>query len=208
MVESRGKFITFEGPEGGGKTTQIKRLLSRMAANGMDYLSLREPGGTQVGERIREILKDPGMKMTPEAELLLFQASRAELVHSVIRPALEAGQCVICDRFFHSTLAYQGYGRGMNIYVVKEAIDIAVGWTRPDSVLLLDVPYDVAMTRIVGRSADRFDGESKAFHKKVRDGFLALAEQESAFKVIDASQSEDEVEEMIWSSVESYYLQP
>src|SRR5688572_6421734 len=137
-----GCFITFEGTEGGGKSTQINLLAARLRERGLTVRTLREPGGTPIGEEIRHTLQHSAQNqaMTAEAELLLMNASRAQLVREVIRPALRAGEIVLCDRFYDSTTAYQGFGRGLDLERVKAIIDFAVGDTRPDLTLLLDVP--------------------------------------------------------------------
>jgi dTMP kinase len=144
-----GIFITFEGTEGSGKSTQIELLAARLRAGGHTVRTLREPGGTPIGEEIRHLLKhsDANHAMTPEAELLLMNASRAQLVREVIRPALAAGEIVLCDRFYDSTVAYQGYGRGLDLGLVRSIIDAAVGVTRPDLTLALMVPVEVSEQR-------------------------------------------------------------
>ena len=141
-----GKFITFEGIEGCGKSTQIERLAKRLAKLGRDVVQLREPGGTAIGEAIRETVKHPpgDAPITPDTELLLMNASRAQLVQQKIRPALNEGKVVLCDRFFDSSLAYQGYGRGIDLARVSTAIELAVGETKPDITLLLDIPLEVS----------------------------------------------------------------
>lgn len=150
-----GRFITFEGTEGGGKSTQIALLSERLSREGHRVRVLREPGGTPIGEEIRHTLKHSANNhaMTPEAELLLMNASRAQLVREVIRPALAAGEMVLCDRFFDSTLAYQGYGRQLGADIVSQAIGIAVGNTKPDLTVLLRVPLSVSEERRRSRGA-------------------------------------------------------
>src|ERR1035441_4730848 len=145
----KGLFITFEGTEGGGKTTQIAALAQRLRHLGHNVRTLREPGGTPIGEEIRHTLQysEANRGMTPETELLLLNASRAQLVREVIRPALAAGEIVLCDRFSDSTLAYQGYGRQLDLQMVKTTIDVAVGETRPDMTLLFVVPQEVSEAR-------------------------------------------------------------
>jgi dTMP kinase len=160
-----GFFITFEGTEGGGKTTQIQLLAERLRPLGHNVRLLREPGGTPIGEEIRHTLKHSHQNhaMTAEAELLLMNASRAQLVREIIRPALAAGEVVLCDRFFDSTIAYQGYGRELDLRLVRSIIDFAVGETRPDLTLLLNVPLEVSEARRRARSTgaaperDRFE---------------------------------------------------
>src|SRR5688572_3422746 len=144
-----GCFITFEGTEGGGKSTQINLLETRLRGQGCTVRALREPGGTPIGEEIRHTLQHSSQNqaMTAEAELLLMNASRAQLVREVIRPALEAGEIVLCDRFYDSTVAYQGYGRGIDLQLVRTVLDFAVGPTRPDLTILLHVPIEVSESR-------------------------------------------------------------
>src|SRR5436190_7994223 len=148
-----GVFITFEGTEGGGKSTQITRLAERLTGLGRIVRTLREPGGTPIGEEIRHTLKHSkeNVAMTAEAELLLMNASRAQLVREVIRPALAAGEIVLCDRFYDSTVAYQGYGRQLDLKIVQTLIDFAVGETRPDLTLLLMVPVAISEARRLER---------------------------------------------------------
>lgn len=205
-----GLFITFEGTEGGGKTTQIQRLAARLTRLGRTVRELREPGGTPIGEEIRHTLKHShaNSAMTPEAELLLMNASRAQLVREIIRPALDAGEIVLCDRFCDSTTAYQGYGRGLDLAVVKAVIDFAVGSTRPDLTLLLHVPVSVSEARRQSRVAhgnpvrDRMEEADRAFFERVEAGYRRIAEEEpSRFRVIDAAQSIDAVEKAVWRAV-------
>src|SRR5881394_446094 len=150
-----GRFITFEGTEGAGKSTQIKLLAERIQATGHKARVLREPGGTPIGEEIRHTLQHSAQNtaMTPEAELLLINASRAQLVREVIRPALAAGEIVLCDRFYDSTIAYQGYGRQLDLKMVKAVIDVAVGDTRPDITLLFVVPHEITADRLLKRQS-------------------------------------------------------
>src|SRR5262245_16035877 len=167
----KGCFITFEGTEGAGKSTHIQRLAEFLSSAGFKIRTLREPGGTPIGEEIRHLLKhsDTNHAMTPEAELLLMNASRAQLVREVIRPALEAGEIVLCDRFFDSTTAYQGYGRGLDLKLVQSVINFAVGPTRPDLTLLLVVSPEVSEQRRGTRAStgapvrDRFEEADRAF---------------------------------------------
>ncbi|MCE5204243.1 MAG: dTMP kinase [Actinomycetia bacterium] len=175
----RGVFITFEGGDGSGKSTQVRRLAAALEAAGADVLVLREPGGTPVGESVREILLGPSHEtMTPEAEFLLFAASRAELTLSVIAPALEAGRVVIDDRHADSSLAYQGYGRGLPLETVRAINAFATGGLVPDCTIVLDIEPAVGIAAATGTAADRLEREDIAFHERVRAGFLAIAEAE------------------------------
>jgi dTMP kinase len=204
-------FITFEGTEGGGKSTQMGLLAERLQAMRQPVRVLREPGGTPIGEEIRHTLKHSAQNaaMTAEAELLLMNASRAQLVREVIRPALAAGEIVLCDRFYDSTTAYQGYGRQMDLVTVRQIIDFAVGATRPDLTLLLHVPAEVSEARRKARPSneparDRFEEADRAFFERVALGFAAIAAAEPArVRWIDASRSVAEVREAIWACVQS-----
>lgn len=208
-----GRFITFEGTEGGGKSTQIALLAERLKSRGLAVRLLREPGGTPIGEEIRHTLKHSlhNHAMTPEAELLLMNASRAQLVREVIRPALAAGEIVLCDRFYHSTLAYQGHGRQLDLVTVRQVIDLAVGATRPDLTLLLHVSPDVSEARRLARQPnlplnlqrDRFEESDRAFFERVAAGYTAIARAEpERVRVIDASLPVEAVQAAIWREVE------
>ena len=200
-MAERGRFITFEGGEGCGKSTQVKRLAAALEAKGVKVLLTREPGGTRLAEMIRTLLKDEAEDPPVDrAELLLFLAARAQLVRNVIRPALEAGTWVLSDRFSDSTIAYQGYGRGLPVDFVKAANDFACEGLAPDLTLLLDVEPSVAAQRMRGReaatntSADRIERAGDDFHARLRQGFLELAAANpSRIVTIDASGTPDEV---------------
>ncbi|MFO1478138.1 MAG: dTMP kinase [Verrucomicrobiota bacterium] len=205
-----GWFITFEGGEGVGKSTQIQLLAERLRGLGRRVCVLREPGGTPIGEEIRHTLKhsDANHAMTPEAELLLMNASRAQLVRERIRPALAAGEIVLCDRFYDSTLAYQGYGRELDLKRVRQAIDIAVDGTHPDLTLLLVVPAEVAGQRMEQRRGaapavrDRLEESGREFFRRVDAGYRALAAAEPGrFRIVEASGDVTVVSEAIWRHV-------
>lgn len=202
----RGLFITFEGTEGGGKSTQIELLARRLRESGEVVRQLREPGGTPLGEAIRELLKHSpaGRGMSPSAELLLVNASRAQLVHSVIQPALQAGEVVLCDRFTDSTTAYQGYGRGLALDQVNNAILAATDGLQPDLTLLLRVPVEVSEQRRLQRAgvADRFEESDREFFQRVGRGFDEIArENPGRVRVIDATGSIEAVHASIWQVV-------
>jgi len=184
-----GLLVTFEGPEGSGKTTLIEGITRRLVAAGEEPLLIREPGGTAIGERIREILLDPAsVDMQPETELLLMVASRAQLVREKIRPALEAGMIVLCDRFADASVAYQGFGRGLGEKAVHELNAFALDGLTPDLTLLCMLPPEDGQARLAGRSTDRLDREAMDFHRRVHEGYAAMARGgERRFKVIDAS---------------------
>lgn len=206
----RGRFITFEGPEGSGKTTQAARLAERLRAAGLTVLQTREPGGTRTGEAIRNILQHDaaGEPLCSQAEVLLFAASRAQLVQHVILPALERGTWVISDRFADSTTAYQGYGRGFGADCMLAINAFAVSVAQPDLTVLLDVEIETGMRRMEERNAadnrgrDRIEQEDEAFHRRVRDGYLALAARwPERFRVINSTPHPDVVHELIWNTV-------
>lgn len=202
----RGTFITFEGPEGSGKTTQIERLAAYLRSKGHDVVVTFEPGGTAIGQKIREILFDRAHgEMTARAELLLMNAARAQHVEQVILPALEAGKAVLSDRFAESSLAYQGFGRELGLEAAEPICDFATGGLKPDLVLLLDLDVEEGLRRNrtldAERSAsgeakeNRFEVEALEFHRRVREGFLALAKREPGrFAVLDASVPPDGLE--------------
>ena len=208
----RGRFVTLEGGEGGGKTTQAKRLVEALRAEGVDAILVREPGGTPLGESVRHLLKDPtGDAPCDRCELLLFLAARAQLVRNVIRPALAAGTWVVSDRFSDSTIAYQGYGRGLPLADVAAANDFACEGLRPDLTLLLDVAPETAAARMRGReaathtAADRIELAGDDFHARLRKGFAALAAAEPGrIRVIDANGTAEQVWEQTWKSLRHF----
>ena len=198
----RGLFITFEGGEGCGKSTQAKILAEHLTALNRRVCLTREPGGTPIGEEVRITLKHSAQNhgMTAEAELLLMNASRAQLVREVIRPQLASGAVVICDRFYDSTFAYQAGGRGLDLDVVRAIVDFAVGETRPHLTLLLHTSLEVSAARLASRQSaqpvvrDRFEEAGRAFFERVSTGFQALAAREpQRIKVIDAAAPVSEV---------------
>ena len=206
-MTKKGKFITFEGGEGSGKSTHIERLVTRLRQEGSRVLVAREPGGTEVGEQIRHILQysKQSAGMVPETELLLFCASRAQLVREVIQPALNDGRVVICDRFFDSTTVYQGVGRKINPHAVAAINNFAVGANLPDLTLVIDLDPRIGLERARGRELfDRMESQSLEFHDRVRQGYLDLSKREARrVKVIDGSQAIDVIEKQIWDLVKS-----
>ena len=195
-------FITFEGGEGCGKSTQSKLLLKNLEQKNIPAVLTHEPGGTALGNELRRTLKQKGnYPVSPQAELFLFAASRAQLVGEVIRPALEDGRVVICDRFGHSTLVYQGYGRGLDLTIVETVNDIAIQNLRPDLTIFLDISPEQGLAR--KRSLkDRFESEDLAFHRRVREGYLKVAAAEPGrWLMIDASLPKGEIAETIWDRV-------
>jgi len=205
--DTRGYLITFEGSEGSGKSTQIARIADRFSEAGYDVLVTREPGGTKIGEEIRRVLmhSDEASEMTPEAELLLFAASRAQLVREVILPALDAGKIVLCDRFMDSTTVYQGVGRKIDSGPVHMINTFAVGQLVPDVTVVIDVPAEVGFERIRHRISDlpdRMESESIEFYRKVREGYLMLAKAlVERFVIVDGTQTTDHVEKHIWRAL-------
>lgn len=205
----QGRFITFEGGEGCGKSTQVRRLKEALEAEGHEVLLTREPGGTRLSELIRGLLKDEREDPPCDrAELLLFLAARAQLVRNVIRPALAAGTWVVSDRFSDSTFAYQGYGRGLPLDVLRLANDFACEGLRPDLTVLLDVDAETSHARMRRReaatntTADRIEQAGDAFHARLRQGFLEMAAQEpDRIVTVDASGTPDEVWEKVWKSL-------
>lgn len=206
---SRGAFITFEGSEGCGKSTQTKRLGARLEEIGVPVLITREPGGTAIGEKIRELLQfaPESLAMTPEAELLLFEASRSQLVREIIRPALERGTVVISDRFFDSTTVYQGVARKLDPEIVEKLNDFAVGADKPDLTFVLELKIATARERLLRRvrpvqAVDRMEQEPVEFYERVCEGYRELARRDPArMRLLDGSQSPDEIENEIWREV-------
>jgi len=188
-----GTFITFEGIEGSGKSTQAALLKAFLEEQGLEVLVTREPGGSPIGEQIRHVLLDPGNHgMVPLAELLLYEASRCQHVEAVIRPALERGNAVICDRFFDASTAYQGYARGLGIKMVGELNLVATGGRKPDLTIVLDLPVEMGLRRL-GRNLDRIEREAVEFHERVRQGYLRIAEDEpDRVKVVNAAGTVDD----------------
>ena len=207
-----GYFITFEGSEGCGKTTQIEALAKALESQGKTVLITREPGGTLIGEKIRNLLQDPSHEneISDMAELLLFSASRAELIASRIQPALKRGEIVICDRFYDSTYVYQGLGRAIGMEIVEQLNQITVGTLKPDLTILLDLDAKVGIERSKFRQSgelDRIENESLAFFEAVRNGYLELAKKEpERFKTIDGLLSVDAIKAIIWDTVETKFL--
>lgn len=212
---SRGAFITFEGSEGCGKSTQVKRLASRLENAGLRVLLTREPGGTPIGEKIRDLLQfaPESFAMTPETEVLLFEASRSQLVRETIRPALEQGAIVISDRFYDSTTVYQGVARKLDPGIVATLNDFAVGADRPDLTIILDVDVTTARERMLRRVRpvaviDRMEEEPLKFYERVCEAYRDLATREpDRFLLIDGARSPNEIEDQIWDAVSERFPQ-
>ena len=204
----QGAFITFEGADGSGKTTQVRRLAERLAARGTPHLVTREPGGTAAGLAMRALLLEPRTPpLAPEAELLLYAADRAQHVRETLEPALAEGRVVLCDRYIDATIAYQGYGRGLDLGLIAELNRIATAGLAPDLTLVFDVDVEEAARRMASRAGvetpTRFDLEAREFHARVRDGYLRIARDEPGrVRVVDASGPVDEIADRVWSAVE------
>lgn len=206
-MAGRGRFITFEGGEGAGKSTQARLLAQHLRGQGCPLVLSREPAGTDLGRWLVGLLEEKGPPLEPMAELLLFEAARAQHVAEVIRPALERGDTVICDRYTDSTLAYQGYGRGLDLSLIRTLNNAASGGLTPDITILLDVSPQVGLARKdQERITDRIGAEAVEFHSRVREGYLAIAREEGQrFLVLDASLAEKELSEAIWRAVRPLY---
>jgi len=198
-------FITLEGPEGSGKTSQLPALAEYLRDAGYEVIITREPGGTAVGDQIRDVLMNlENVEMTPRTEILLFLAARAQHVEGLIRPALEAGKIVLCDRFGDSTLAYQGYGHCTDLATLRVLLDFATGGLTPDLTLLLDLPVRVGFERKLENAEEwnRLDAYAEAFHERVRQGYLSLAEEEpQRWVIIDATQEKKKVQKAMRAAV-------
>lgn len=199
-MNDTGVFIAFEGIDGSGKSTQIHALQERLRERGIAAVVIREPGGTPVGEQIRQILLDRPFEMEPLTELLLYEASRSELTRTVLRPALARKQVVLADRFAMASLAYQSYGRGLDFTLVQQFNRIATDGIEPSLTIILDVPVEIAFAR--KRSAfDRLERAGREFHERVRQGYRELAQQTPGSLLLDGTRPAAELAEQIWSAV-------
>ncbi|PYL63605.1 MAG: dTMP kinase [Verrucomicrobia bacterium] len=203
-------FITFEGSEGCGKSTQVGKLAARLERSGVPFLVTREPGGTAIGETIRELLQfaPHGVGMTAETELLLFEASRSQLVREIIKPSLERGLCVISDRFFDSTTVYQGAARQLDEQIVGQLNVFAVGDCVPDITFVLDIDLATAQSRMQrgARKPDRMEQEPTEFYEQVREAYRQLAKRESnRIVLIDGTQNPDTIDNEIWKTISSRF---
>lgn len=198
-------FITFEGPDGSGKTTQMKRLIPELRKMGLDIVQTREPGGTEIGDQIRSVIMDMKNKsMHPRTEILLFCSSRAQLVEELIRPSLHAGRIVLCDRYADSTMAYQGYGHGLDKDALTRLLDFATGGLKPDLTLLFDLPAEAGLRRRLTNHEEwnRMDDYALQFHERVRQGYLEMAASDPGrWVVIDADRDPDRIQVDVLSAV-------
>lgn len=207
----RGLFLTFEGLDGSGKTTQMRRLAARLRASGEDVVELAEPGTTEIGKKIRGILLDPAHEMlSPVAEMLLYFAARAQTVDEILRPALEAGKTVLSDRWTDSTRAYQGFGRGLGLEWIDALDRIACRGIEPDLTVLVEIGVDDGLGRARARNAGeaaretRMDEQSRAFYERVVEGYRQLAESCARMVRVDGRGAEEEVEARVWGAVEEF----
>jgi dTMP kinase len=198
-------FITFEGGEGSGKSLQTRALQRKLNRLNVPVILIHEPGSTPLGEKLTRLLKwAQSTEISPLTELMLFNASRVQLLDEIIRPALKAGEIVICDRYTDSTIAYQGYGRRIDIDTIRRINDIATGALKPDLTVLLDIPVSEGFARKTGKAPDRFEKEARAFHQRVRKGYLQLAcEEPQRWLVIDAMLPKEKIKQIIWEKVSS-----
>ncbi len=192
-MSKNGFFITFEGIDGCGKTTQLKLAVKFLKSNGLNPIILREPGSTPLSEKVRKILLDKRLEINPLSELMLYEAARAELVQQIISPALKKRKTVLCDRFYDSTTAYQGYGRGIDVELIKKLNNQAVGKCHPDLTFIIDVDYKTSLHRRK-KNIDRLESESRAFFNKVRKGFLDIARaNKKRIVVVDGRNAIDDI---------------
>ena len=197
-------FITLEGPEGSGKSTQIKRLAKRLEDLGYPVITTREPGGTSIGDQIRHVLvRMENKELHPRTEILLFLAARAQLVEQLIKPALQDGKIILCDRYGDSTLAYQGYGHGLDLEKLRQMLDFATDHLKPDLTILLDLDVKMGLMRKKAEDEwNRLDAYEVLFHERVRQGYLELANEEpERWRIVDASQGIDAVQEDLFQII-------
>lgn len=198
---TQGLFITFEGPDGCGKTTQMKLLAEYFTKNGKEVVLTREPGGKGLGEKVREILLNYGGEVSDRCESFLFLADRAQNIDIIVNPAVKQGKIVLCDRHIDSTVAYQGYGRGLDIERINMLNNLATNGKKPDLTFVFDVDVETSMKR-VGKEKDRMESAGVEFHNRVRQGYLELAKQEpQRIKVIDATKSIEEIHKKVVSLI-------
>jgi len=202
--DARGRFVVFEGPEGAGKSSQLRLLKERLLAAGLEPLFTREPGGTPLGEAVRDVVLDPRLKVDPLAEFLLYSAARAQHVSDVIAPALAAGKDIVCDRFTAASVAYQGYGRGLDLELVESLNRRVTNGLTPDLTVLLDIDPELGLSRASGRAGhDRLEAAGLDFHHRVREGFVAQSQAQSGGRWvrIDANTAPESLADAVWRAV-------
>lgn len=200
----QGRFITFEGPEGAGKSTQVRLLAGQLNTAGVPHLLTREPGGSEIGDQLRALVLDTRSSMAPMTEFLIYSASRAQLVDQVIGPALKRGELVVCDRYVDSSYAYQGYGRGLDLAQLRAVSAAATGGLMPELTVLLDISAEIGLGRAARVGApDRIEQAGLEFHHRLNQGFRELAADEpNRFLVLDAAQPAETLAERIWDAVQ------
>ena len=204
MAGQQGRFITFEGPEGSGKSTQVRLLAERLTTAGVPHLLTREPGGTGIGDQLRALVLDTRSSMAAMTEFLIYSASRAQLVEQIIRPALKRGELVVCDRYVDSSYAYQGYGRGLDLAQLRAVSAAATGGLMPELTVLLTINPELGLERAASVGApDRIEQAGLDFHRRLNQGFRELAAEEpNRFLVLDAAQPAETLAERIWDAVQ------
>lgn len=204
---AKGFFLVFEGPEGSGKSTQIRRLGWRLREAGLDHVLTREPGGTPAGDAIRQVILNPGLEINAMTEFLLYSASRAQHVDEVIKPALERGKLVVSDRFAGASLAYQGYGRGLDRDFIVTLTGAVTDGLEPGLTILMDIDVRRGLARVAARGQkDRLERADVTFHERVREGFLAQA-KEKGWPIVDAQEDEEALAEKVWQLVRERIVQ-
>jgi dTMP kinase len=203
-MSAEGLFIAFEGPEGSGKSTQIRLLRQKLCEEGLEPVVTREPGGTPASDAIRAVLLDPDLSINPLSEFLLYSASRSQHVEEVIAPALQAGRLVISDRFAGASVAYQGYGRGLELSFIHDLTARVTGSIRPHLTILLDLDPAEGLARVAARGQkDRLERADLSFHQRVRTGFLEIARADASWVVLDATQSVYKLSNAVWDAVQA-----
>ncbi|MBW9171699.1 dTMP kinase [Clostridium estertheticum] len=199
----RGRMIVLEGPDGSGKTTQIELLEKHLQKSGYEVVRVREPGGTEISEKIREIILDnDNCKMSYMCEALLYAASRAQLVNEVIKPALEKGKIVICDRFVYSSMVYQGIGRGLGMERIKSINEVAIDGLKPDLTFMITIPYEEGLNRKKKQgNLDRLENSGNEFHKKVFEGYMDICIKYDKIEVVDGNRSVEEIQKDIINTI-------